>query len=131
MRLFYRLLADLVVTVHFAYVAFVIVGLILIVVGAALRWSWVRNVWFRATHLAMIAVVVAEAWCGVICPLTTWENELRSLSGQSTYSGGFIANTLHDAIFFDADPQVFTICYSLFGLMVLATFLFVPPGRRG
>ena len=35
MQLFYRLLADLVVTIHFAYVAFVISGLVLTLVGGA------------------------------------------------------------------------------------------------
>jgi polyferredoxin len=130
MKLFYRLLADLVVTVHFAYVAFVIIGLMLTLAGAVLHWSWVRNFWFRVMHLLMIVVVVAEAWCGVVCPLTTWENELRKLAGQVAYRGGFIANSLRDAMFFEADPRVFTLCYSLFGLVVLATFLFVPPRRQ-
>jgi polyferredoxin len=127
MELFYRLLADLVVTVHFAYVAFVILGLMLTIAGAVIGWSWVRNFWFRVIHLSMIGVVVVEAWCGVVCPLTTWENKLRELAGQTAYSGGFIANILHDAIFFEADPWVFTLGYSLFGLAVLATFLFAPP----
>ena len=127
MQLWYRLLADLVVAVHFAYVAFVIIGLLLTVAGAVLRWKWVRNFWFRLLHLVMIGVVVVEAWCGIVCPLTTWENELRKLAGQTSYSGGFIANLLHDAMFFQAEPWVFTLCYSLFGLAVLATFLLAPP----
>jgi hypothetical protein len=67
---------------HFAYVTFVIVGLILTLVGAVLHWRWVRNFWFCLMHLSMIGVVVLEAWCGVVCPLTTWENELRELAGQ-------------------------------------------------
>lgn len=127
MELFYRILADAVVTVHFAYVAFVVVGLVLTLAGAALRWKWVRNFWFRVLHLAMIGVVVAEAWCGIVCPLTTWENELRRRAGQAGYRGGFIANLLHDAMFFEADPWVFTLGYSLFGLAVLATFFIAPP----
>jgi len=129
MEFFYRLLADLVVTVHCAYVAFVILGLALTLIGAALHWRWVRNFWFRVMHLAMIGFVVAEAWYGVVCPLTTWENELRELAGQAAYSGGFVANVLHDALFFEANPWVFTLCYSLFGVTVLATFLLVPPRR--
>jgi hypothetical protein len=129
MKLVYRLLADLIVTVHFAYVAFVMVGLILITIGAVLQWSWVRNFWFRVGHLTMIAVVVAEAWCGVFCPLTAWENRLRELAGQTSYRGGFIANALHDMMFVEAEPWVFTLCYSLFGVAVLAVFFFVPPRR--
>ena len=70
-------------------------------------------------HLAMIGFVVAEAWCDIVCPLTTWENQLRSLAGDTTYEGDFIANFLHDALFFEAEPWVFTLAYSLFGLAVL------------
>ncbi|MCA9185415.1 MAG: DUF2784 domain-containing protein [Pirellulaceae bacterium] len=127
MRLIYLILADLVVTVHFAYVSFVIVGLALTIVGAAMRWNWIRNFWFRVLHLLMIAVVVAEAWCGVTCPLTIWENKLRRLAGQTTYTGGFVANLLHDAMFFDADPWVFTLGYTLFGVAVIAALVFFPP----
>jgi hypothetical protein len=74
--LLYRTLADVIVTVHFAYVAFVIVGLAFTLIGAALHWTWVRNFWFRIIHLLMIGIVVAEAWLGIVCPLTTWENRL-------------------------------------------------------
>jgi polyferredoxin len=127
MQLAYRILADVVVAVHFTYVAFVILGLVLTLGGMALRWRWVRNFWFRTVHLAMIAIVVAEAWCGIVCPLTTWENALRQRAGQAAYRGGFIANLLHEAIFFEAEPWVFTLAYSLFGLAVLVTFLAAPP----
>ena len=127
MNHFYQILADLVVTVHFAYVAFVILGLVFTLAGTVLGWKWIRNFWFRAAHLLMIAIVVAEAWCGVTCPLTTWEYELRQLAGQTVREGSFIANVLHDAMFFDAEPIVFTLGYSLFGLAVLSTFLFAPP----
>jgi hypothetical protein len=126
MELFYLMLADLIVTVHFAYVAFVVVGLVLTVGGAVLHWRWVRNFWFRAIHLAMIGIVVAEAWCGIPCPLTTWENQLRQLAGKEARRGGFIADILHDAIFFQAEPWVFTLGYTLFGLVVLLTFILAP-----
>jgi polyferredoxin len=127
MELLYRMLADVIVTIHFAYVAFVIGGLTLILAGAALHWRWVRNFWFRILHLAMIGIVVGEAWCGVVCPLTTWEHDLRQRAGQAVYSGGFIANLLHNAMFFDADPWLFTLGYSLFGLAVVGTLFWVPP----
>ena len=127
MALFYRILADVIVTIHFGYVAFVVIGLLLILAGLGLGWRWVRNFWFRIVHLLMIAVVVGEALIGITCPLTTWENNLRQMSGQASYRGGFIAHLLHNAIFFEAEPWVFALCYSLFGLAVLATFIFAPP----
>jgi hypothetical protein len=54
----YGFLADLIVTVHVGYVAYVLVGQVLILVGWWREWEWVRNVWFRSTHLLAIGVVV-------------------------------------------------------------------------
>jgi hypothetical protein len=130
MPIVYRILADLVVAAHFTYVMFVIDGLVVIFIGGIVGWEPARNLWFRLIHLLMIGIVVTEAWCGATCPLTIWENKLRRLGGETTYAGGFIANALHDALFFEAEPWVFTLCYSLIGLAVLATLFLVPPHRR-
>ncbi len=83
------------------------------------------------THLAMIAYVVLESWLGVPCPLTLWENELRRLAGESDYPGDFIGYWAHRLIFFRAEPWVFTLVYTLFGLVVLATFVLAPPRWPG
>jgi hypothetical protein len=64
-------------------------------------------------------------------PADTWENALRVRGGQDPYAAeGFIAYWLHRLIFFDADPWVFTLCYTAFGLLVAATLIFVPPRWR-
>ena len=127
----YRVLADLMLLVHFSYVAFVVVGLLLIVVGVVCRWQWVRNFWFRAAHLTAIAIVVGESWAGITCPLTTWEHELRLKSGGASYQGDFVAHWIENAMFFRAEPWVFTLGYSVFGALVLATFVFGAPRRPG
>lgn len=123
----YRLLADLIVAVHFAYVAFVIVALAVILVGIALRWSWVRNFWFRAIHLLMIAVVVFESLGKIECPLTTWEFRLRELAGETPEEGTFIGRWAHWLLFYNIPPRVLTICYCCFGLAVLCVWLLAPP----
>lgn len=127
MELFYQILADVVVVAHFAYVMFVILGLVAVLIGWLRGWVWTRRFWFRIIHLAMILIVVVEAWFGVTCPLTTWEQSLRKLAGQATYDGAFIARFVHDLLFFDAEPWVFTMCYSAFGIAVLASFILAPP----
>jgi len=123
----YRLLADLVVVVHAAYVAFVVLGLIATLAGAVLGWRWVRNFWFRSVHLLMIAIVVVEALVGVKCPLTTWEASLRAAAGETVRSGSFIGRFVHDLLFFQTPPWVLTVVYCVFGGIVLATFLLAPP----
>ncbi len=77
METFYRIAADVTVTLHLAYVAFVVLGLVAVFAGYFRSWGWVRNRWFRGIHLAMILIVVVEAWAGVVCPLTTLEYALR------------------------------------------------------
>lgn len=128
--MFYRLTADLVVVVHFAFVLFVALGLLLTLIGGVRKWDWVRGVRFRAIHLAAIGFVVAESLCGITCPLTVWERYLRDLAGQASYRGDFIATWVHDLLFFDAEPWVFTVFYCAFGAIVALSWLLVPPRRR-
>ena len=130
MATFYRLAADAVVLIHFSYVAFVVVGLLAILLGLLCRWGWVRNVWFRSLHLLAILIVAGEAVCGITCPLTTWEQHLRALAGDTAYRGDFIADWVHQLLFYEFPPWVFTLAYVLFGLVVLAAFVFAPPRWR-
>src|SRR5581483_1824110 len=118
MPLFYRLAADVVVLLHAAYVLFVIAGFLLTLIGCFACWKWIRNPWFRGVHLAMIGIVVAEAWCGITCPLTTWEQELRERAGQQSYQGAFVANVVHNCLFYDAPPWVFAVAYTVFLMAV-------------
>ena len=71
-------LADAVLALHVGVVAFVVLGLVLILVGGVRHWRWVRGWTFRLAHLAAIAIVVAESWLGIECPLTTLERVLRA-----------------------------------------------------
>jgi polyferredoxin len=124
----YQLLADLVLALHFGIVAFVLGGLVLIVAGNFRGWGWVNALWFRLAHLAAIAVVAAEAWLGVTCPLTSLEMWLRAQARASTYSGSFIEHWLQRVLYYDAPSWVFTLAYSLFALLVAASWWAFPPG---
>ena len=125
-----KLAADAIVVIHFAFVLFVLIGQLLIMVGALAGWNWIRNLKFRLIHLGSILFVVAESLLGIVCPLTTLEKWLRDQAGETSYEGDFIASWVHDALFFEAEAWVFTVCYTLFGLLVLLTFLFPPPRRK-
>jgi hypothetical protein len=130
--MWYGLLADLVVAVHVAYVSFVVLGQLAILIGILARWRWVRNRWFRVAHLIAILIVAAEAVLNVNCPLTDWEDRLRQLAGQTGGNqGDFLGHWLHELIFYDFPPWVFTSVYLGFALLVLATFMIAPPNWRG
>ncbi|HKC45399.1 MAG TPA: DUF2784 domain-containing protein [Burkholderiales bacterium] len=118
------LLADLVLVVHFAFVAFVVGGFALILAGAALGWRWIRNRAFRYAHLGAIVFVAAEALAGVACPLTVWENLLRR-AGPGAPS--FVARWVSRLLYYDLPEWVFTLAYSLFAIAVAVTLWLVPP----
>ena len=125
----YSHLADLVLLIHFAIVLFVVGGLLLIVLGNFLRWSWVNHWWFRGMHLLAISVVVLESWLGIECPLATLENWLRLRAGQGVYQGSFIQHWVHSVMFYQAPGWVFALAYTLFALAVVAAWWRWPPQR--
>lgn len=119
-------LADLVLLIHAAFVAFVVGGLALIWIGALCGWQIARNLPFRILHMAAILFVCVEALIGVACPLTVLEDQLRGRVAES----GFIARWLNRVIYYDFPTWVFLTIYVLFTLAVAASFFLVPP-RRG
>ncbi len=121
--------ADLILFTHALFVAFVVLGLVAILLGKYSRWGWVRNGWFRVIHLLAIGIVITESWLGLTCPLTEWENRSRGATGGSAYSSSFTQHWLHEILFYDFAPWVFTVAYTVFGILVLIAWLLVPPGR--
>jgi hypothetical protein len=85
----YGALADLVVTLHLAFVLFVGLGGLLV-----LRWRWVA--WL---HVPAAVWGVWIEFSGRICPLTPLENQYRQLGGAAGYEGGFIAHYILPALY--------------------------------
>ena len=80
--MFYELLADIVLGIHFIFVLFAILGALLVICWPKIAWG----------H---IPAVVWAAWIefsGKICPLTPLESALRIRGGGSGYDGGFVGH---------------------------------------
>jgi hypothetical protein len=122
-----RLLADLILLIHALFVAFVIIGFVLILVGFVRKWLWIRNVWFRVIHLIAIGLVVVQAWLGSSCPLTTWESQLRLASGEIGYSSSFVQHGVQHILFYDFAPWIFVMAYTIFAVLVALFWALVPP----
>lgn len=120
-------LADLILLVHFAFVLFVVLGLPAVWIGAALRWRWVRNFWFRLAHLGAILFVAAESLLGRVCPLTVWEDLLRGGSANET---SFMQRWVSRLLYHDFPEQAFTVAYVIFAAATAVTFWLVRPERR-
>lgn len=123
----YAVGADLLLGLHVSFVLFVVGGQILILLGGWRGWRWVRNRHFRRAHLLAIGIVVFQAWLGILCPLTRWENALRAKAGGATYSGSFIAHWMNELLYFHAPDWIFMWAYTLFGASVLAAWIWIRP----
>ena len=80
----FRYLADGVLVLHLAFIAFVVLGGFLVLRFPALAWI----------HLPAVAWAAATEFLGIVCPLTPLENRLRALGGDAGYGGGFIEHYL-------------------------------------
>ena len=126
----YALVADLVLALHAALVVFVVGGVPLIVAGNLRGWRWVNGLGFRVLHLAAIAIVAAQTWLGLDCPLTTLEMWLRAQAGLPTYAETFVGHWLQRLLYFEAPAWAFMLLYTLFALLVAAVWIRFPPQRR-
>jgi hypothetical protein len=120
-------LADAVVIVHAAYVAFVVIGFAAIVAGAIAGARWSRSFALRVAHLAAILLVCVEVAIGVVCPLTSLENALRLRAGGAAYPADFIGYWVDRVIFYDFPTWVFALLYFGFAAMVALSWWLWPP----
>lgn len=76
--------ADFVVALHVGFVAFVLLGGLLV-----LRRRWVAGV-----HVPAAIWGVMIEYSGWVCPLTPLENYLRQRGGDAAYRGDFVEHYL-------------------------------------
>jgi hypothetical protein len=126
----YRLLADAVLLLHLGIVAFVVGGLVVVVAGNLVHWRWVNSLRFRVAHLVAIGVVVAQSWLAKVCPLTTLESWLREQAGETAYNSSFVQHWVQRVLYYEAPFWVFTLAYTVFGLLVAAAWWYFPPRKN-
>ena len=81
--------ADALVVLHLVFIAFVLLGALLV-----LRWPWLA-----VLHVpAFLWGAWIEFFSG-ICPLTPLEQRLRVAAGEAGYSGGFVEHYLLPLIY--------------------------------
>lgn len=108
----YRLLADAVMTLHFGFIGYVVLGGFL-----GWRWRW-----------AVLPHVIAVCWGAltvafpvtVICPLTDWEDRARRAAGQQGLpASGFIDHYIENVVY----PERYTgLLQALAGTVVLVSW---------
>jgi hypothetical protein len=110
-------LADLVLVVHLAYLAF-------IPLGGFLARRWPRTVWL---HGVAIAVGAASITVGFDCPLTTWEQSFRRRGGRRPYRDGFVDHYLKGRVYPHGDEWA---VWLIFGVCIAASYALLLVGRH-
>ena len=117
--------AVLVLAVHLAVIAFNLFGLVAIPLGAWRGWAFVRVRWWRALHLASLAVVALQAMLGRACFLTIWQGDLSS----TAHVQPMIAGWMNQLIYWPLPLWVFAAAYVVVFVYVIALWIWVRPGR--
>jgi Protein of Unknown function (DUF2784) len=113
----YRFLVTAILAVHFAFLAYVVVGGFL-----AVRWP--RLLW---PHLVAAAWGLLVVLVPVTCPLTWAENWARQRAGEPALTRGFIDRYIEGVIY----PARYTrLIDVLVALVVLISWLLVWRRRR-
>ena len=121
-------LAAVVLAVHLVVINFNLFGLVVVPVGAAFGWRFVRIRWWRLLHLASMVVVALQALAGQACFLTVWQDQL---SGGVGHPPPLIMTFINRLVFWPLPLWVFTVIYLLTCLYCLALWRLVPPAPRG
>jgi len=123
-------LADAVLVLHVIVVLFNVSGLVVIPIGAWRNWKFVRVFWWRALHLALLAVVAIQAVFGRACFLTLWQSDLLQQAGEAGSNTPLIQKWLIRLIFWPVPFWVFVVLYLAVWVYALALWRLVPPRRR-
>jgi hypothetical protein len=120
----YPIAADVVIVIHFLWIAFVILGFPVLL--------WLNNARWRLIHLAAVIWMVLMQVSHSICPLTYLEAWLKSEGhGAEVYSGKFIIETIERLIYVDnVTLEKITYATGVYLAIIFLSFWFRPIGKK-
>ena len=123
----YKLLAEAIVIIHFAWVLFALAGFILTLYGFFRREFFDRWL-FRTIHAGGILFVGIIVVLGGYCPLTLWENALRAKYDPSlVYAGSFIIHYVEELLYPDINPLIIRAITTFIAIFSIVVFIIKPP----
>lgn len=127
--MFYRILADAIMVIHLAWIIFMIWGFALTIRGF-FHPKFFERWLFRTIHLSGILFVTTLEILGKYCPLTLWENALRShYNPETDYPGSFIIGHITDLVYPDVSPMLVIVPTIVIAAFTLAVFVLKPPAK--
>lgn len=123
------LLTDAILAIHLVIVVFNLFGLIVVPLGAWRGWTFVRGFWWRASHLAAMAVVAVQALMGRSCFLTLWQSRLLEQAGVDAYRQPLIVTWTNRLLYWHLPLWFFAALYTAAAVYVLGLWWWVPPSK--
>lgn len=125
----YKLLADIIVVIHFGWILFMLLGFILTLRGFFYRRFFDRWL-FRTLHLCGIIYVGLLALLREYCPLTILENILRvRYNPELRYPGSFIVYYVEKLVYPDVNPLIILIPTVIIAVFTILVFIVKPPAK--
>jgi hypothetical protein len=114
-------LAAAILALHLLVIAFNILGMAIIPIGAWRKWRFARAPVWRLAHLASMAIVAGQALAGRACFLTLWQDALSGRGRQP-----LIMRTVNAIVFWPLPAWFFSALYLTLFAYVLAMLVIVP-----
>ena len=112
-----RFLAEAVMLLHFAVLAFLLAG-------GFLAWRWRRVIY---PHLAIGVWAILSLLMPITCPITVWENHFRALAGMPLLETGFIDHYI-DGVWYPESASM--VVQLVLGAVVLGSWVGFFAGAR-
>ena|SRR5579863_2375697 len=126
----FRTAALAILYFHFAVVVFNVFWLAVVPIGAWQRWSFVRNYWWRSTHILTLIIVAAQAVAGRLCFLTTLQDYFQGRAGGNTAPPSLLTRAVARVVFWPLPDWVFAPLYVLALACAAVLWITVPPVHR-
>ena len=119
--------SEIVLFFHFIVFLFITVSFFLIPFGYFQKWKWVKNKYYRLTHLVLMGVILIETILGFMCPLTILENFLRN----NIEVDNNLTQIIHQIMYWNLPNYQFIILYILsFSYLIFLWFFFKPNFKK-
>ena len=115
------IMADLIMTIHFLWAAFMVIGLPL--------GLWLRSPALRWIHFGGMMATALFAATGMYCPLTVWEEAMRGQTDPGfTYGGSFLARYLSPILYPQIESWMIRSASVVWGFLTIGSMVLKRPG---
>ncbi|WP_131783317.1 DUF2784 domain-containing protein [Legionella gresilensis] len=127
MKKFWRGAAYTTLSIHIAFIFFIVLTPFAILIGKWQLWFWTQNQLFRNVHLFLLTYVIVEVLFSIPCFLTTIENNCRKKSNMPLYSTGFFDYWVENICAITYRNWMFMTIFTVISIFSFVLYFTIPP----